>query len=55
MAYQLLYFAYGSKEETNTGWMFLNKYIKQKKRKNKVIKQRIKLYKLVAYDNQVKE
>ena len=29
----LLYLAYGSKEKTNTGWKFLNKYIKQNKRK----------------------
>ena len=29
----VLYLAYGSQEKTNTGWKFLNKYIKQKRKK----------------------
>ena len=48
----MVYLAYSSKEKTNTGWKFFNKYIKQKRKKNKAIKQRIKL---VAYDYEGKE
>ena len=43
----VLYWAYGSKEKTNTGWKFLNNYInKREKQGNKAKNQ---LYKFVEY------
>ena len=35
---RLLYLVYGNKEKTNTSWKFLNKYIKQKKKKKQADK-----------------
>ena len=45
----LLYLAYGSKEKTNTGWMFFfNNYINKKQKQGDKAKN--KPYKFIAYN-----
>ena len=40
----LLYFAYGSKEKTNTGWKFLNYYINEREKQGDKAKNQLYIF-----------